>query len=233
MARPKNIPTQQVKDFLNSTSYYYTRLHTKKCRICKLPENHKKVINRMLLEGKSTTVVGTYLIQRFPHIFSDFEHLSMTIQKHAEYLPLLISDVEVKSIFTRARYILEKKDFADMTEVEKAETISEIEKEIIQEYGDIERERMSMLKVMFDETLPMMLMRLNAEVEHGTARDIRDITEASKSMLQMASVLAMTNVKETPNKVTVQDVVEYDDAEEQSGQKLISLTERLEQSTNR
>lgn len=232
MSKDKKPSNKDIKEFLNSTSYYFTRLHSQKCKICKLPENHKKIVNRMILEEKSTTVIGTYLIQRFPHIFPNFNNLAHFINGHAEYLPLLIDDVGVKSIFVKARHILDGKDYHTMDEIEKAETISKIEAELMVEYEDIEKNRLSMVHVLFENLIPLIFTRLQNEIEHGTGADIRAVTDASKNMLQMASVLSMSNV-EKPLNISRQDIKEYDGDIENKNTKLVSLTERLEQSTSR
>lgn len=175
--------------FIDSSNYYKTSMHVRRCKICQLPPAIKTKLNKMILDGVDYGILEHYLLEQFPTIFNS-KFLPKTIESHKKYLPYLISDVQIKSIFKRARSIIENKNIDMMDNNEKAQLITEIENEIISEYSDIENERISLLNVLFKEILPMMVSRLQDEIISGKAKDIKDVTDASTAVWKLTTAMA-------------------------------------------
>lgn len=215
---------EKYRELLETSTYYKSNLHRGKCRICKLPEKIKNHINEMILYGDSYNVIRTYLMEQHGNIFDEHRATRVCIKSHAEYLPLLLDDVQIKTIFKRARYILENNNIDDLEPDEKAKVISDVEKELIKEYENIENDKQSVLAVLFKETIPLMMTRLNKTIIDGKPKEILDISNAGNIMLKMGTALTSYVEKEDSN-------LDYIKESSDVNENVLSLTEKIAKST--
>ena len=222
--------------FVKNSGYYKSHLHSRDCRICKLPKKIREKVDIMLLEKADYLQIQLYLTEQFPKIFKTTSHLKELIESHKSYLPYMLEDVAIKTIFKRAKYLLDNKNIHDLSATEKAKLITDIESELIKEYGDVENERISLVNVLFKETMPMILTRLHASIIEGSAKDIKLLTEASNMVFKMSTAMAAynlsTNIKED-EKPEEMDFSKLDEEQENSNYKknVLSLTDRINKAT--
>jgi hypothetical protein len=224
-------------NFIKNSGYYKSYLHTRSCRICKLPKKIREKIDIMILEDSDHLKIQLYLTEQFPKIFKSTNHLKDLIDSHKKYLPYMLEDTAIKTIFKRARYIVENKNIEDLTAKEKAKMISEIEAELIKEYSDMENERISLVNVMFKETMPLILTRLHASIVEGTAKEIKTLTEASNMVFKMSTAMAASNLstKSIDEESIKPEEVDFSKLDEEPEETLksnvLSLTERINKAT--
>ena len=224
-------------NFIKNSGYYKSYLHTKNCRLCKLPKKIREKIDIMILENADNLKIQLYLTEQFPKIFKSTNHLKDLIESHTKYLPYMLEDTAIKTIFKRAKYIVENKNIDDLTAKEKARMISDIEAELIKEYSDMENERVSLVNVMFKETMPLILTRLHASIIEGSAKEIKTLTEASNMVFKMSTAMAASNMstKAIDEESIKQDEVDFSKLDEEPGEDLksnvLSLTERINKAT--
>ena len=222
----------KVNKFINDqTKYYRSSIHWKYCQICHLPANVKTKINKMLLSGEPMANIELYIVKTYPEIFHDRPKLHTTLINHRKYLPYLLEDVAIKTIFKRARHFIENKDLTTMDNDEKARLISDIEEEIIKEYEDIENDRISMLNLLFKETVPLMLTRLHHEIVQGKAADIKYITDASQVIWKISASMISHGAKTNDT----EEDIDYDSLDEKPSnnnrQNILSLTDKINKAT--
>lgn len=220
---------ENIMGFIEKSTYYKTSLHMQNCRICKLPRVSRIKIDEMILNGTEFRIIKGYLVEQYPAIFKDEQngHVIGCVRKHAEYLPYLLDDVQVKTIFKKARDMLKDVNFDNLNSQEKAVTISKIESEMMKEYSDMEHERMSLLHVMFRQTLPMMMERLNDTILGGKTKEINDLANASNTIFKITTALSMPTT-------SIDDRKEEgiaDDRTISSNEKIVSLADKIKQAT--
>lgn len=180
---------QRYDKLVKNAGYYKTHLHMNKCKICQLPDGKiKEKINQMILDNCSISTISLFLKDQYPDIFQTDP--KYTIEKHRKFLPFLLSDVKIKSIFKRARNILNNVDLYELSSVEKAKLITEIEAKLVEEFGEIEDERISLIKALFSETLPLMVARLNESIVDGYGKEIKYLADASSAVVKMSTALS-------------------------------------------
>ena len=187
--RISEIFDEKYSTFIASSGYYKTALHQRRCPICRLPKKIREKINSMLLNGVDYSAIEMYLVEQFPGVFNT-RRAKGQIDAHKNYLPFIVDDIMVKSIFKRARAIVENKDIESMTDDEKIRAITDIEEELIKEYADLEGDRLSMINVLFKEILPMMISRLQNEIIGGTTKGIKEVADASNVMFKLSTAMA-------------------------------------------
>lgn len=223
----------KISKFIHSSNYYGTFYHSKGCQICKMPKVEKDRINELLLKGKGIQDVKEFVMTEYGNMF-DPANVERCIRQHGKYLPYLLEDVTYKSIFKRAKKHLEDKNPNDLSDTEKLEVISKIEEEIIKEYSSFEYEKMSLMNVFYKETFPLLMTRLHNEIVEGKAKDIRDITEASQTILKMSSVMnqavSISNVKDEEDQEPNFSKID-EKPESSTKEKIVSLTEKINRAT--
>ena len=222
--------------FVNNSGYYKSQLHSKTCKICNLPKKIREHVDIMLLEDSTHLQVELYLTEQFPNIFKTTSHLKERIDAHKSYLPYMLEDVAIKTIFKRAKYLLDNKNIDDLTNKEKARLVSDVEAELIKEYSDLENERISIVNVMFKETMPMLLTRLHASIIEGSSKDIKLLTEASNILFKISTAMAASNLS-GEIKVDEKEDVDFsklDEEPESTGnykKNVLSLTDKIKKAT--
>lgn len=222
------------ESFMKNTVYYQSKNHSKFCKICKLPKEIRKSIDKKLLAGENPATIATYLQTHYPDMLTNPKNYYKMVKTHLKYLPGLLDDVQVKSIFKRARSIIENRNINDMTPDEKAQAISEIEAEICKEYQDVENERISMLNLLFKDIIPLMLERLEQEITVGQARDVKDITSATETIWKISNAMAAANIQEEDKK---EDEVDFSKLDEtgngkNTNKKILSLADKITKATS-
>jgi len=223
---------EKYNDLVDKSSYYKTTMHKAHCKICKGDKELRDKLNQKLLNGESARTLTYYLLEMYPDIFNDERNTMRCLNAHREYLPMLLDDVLVKSVFQRARSIIENKDLNDMADIEKAQLIAQIEDQLVKEYSDMESHRISILNVLFKETLPLFLTRLHTEIVTGKARDVKDLTDASNTIMKITTMLS---IKEDSNEKE-DDTSSFLEMEAQTGNtknKVLSLADKLKETTER
>lgn len=224
---------ERYQEFINNTKYYKTSMHSKYCKICKLPKDERNKIDAKILNGEDPRIIVSYLHSEHPDIFRNHDNTSTKVKNHIKYLPYLLEDVAIKHIFKRARAIIENKDISALNPNEKAKIITEIENEIIKEYEDLENERLSMLNFLFKETMPMILERLHREIIDGKAREIKDIAEAGNIIFKLTTAMSVKGVNS--GKEEKEEKVDFSNIEGDSNtskENVLSLTERIKKATD-
>jgi hypothetical protein len=221
----------KYQTFIAKSGYYNTSLHTRKCKICSLPEKERMHVNKLIMEGFSPDIIITYLVDAHPDMFTK-QYTGKILQRHKNYLPYIIGDVNIKTIFARAKHIIEKKDLDNLTIDERVRLITDIEEEIVKEYASMENERISLLNVLFKETLPLIMTRLNESIIKGSYKEIKYITESSNIILKMSTAMAAygldINGKNTDKKEP--DTINVNEIDEEKGnikENVVSLTDRI------
>lgn len=218
-------------EFINNTKYYKTSMHSKYCKICKLPRKERNIIDAKILNGEDPRVIVSYLHAHHKDVFFDKNNTSTKVQNHIKYLPYILEDVAIKHIFKRARHIIENKDISALDGKEKAKIITDIENEIIKEYEDLENERLSMLNMLFKETMPMLLERLHQVIVDGKPKDIKDVAEAGNIVFKLTTAMSVKGVNS--GKEEEEEKIDFSNMEKSSDkEKVLSLTERIKKATN-
>jgi len=219
---------------VKNATYFKSTMHKHHCIVCNLPKDLKLMINKKLLNGENERALSLYLMEQYPEIFKDERNTIRCLKSHKEYLPMLLDDVLVKNIFKRARSIIENRNMNDLNEVEKAEIIASIEEEIVKEYADMENHRISILNVLFKETLPLFLTRLHTELVEGKARDIKEITDASNTIMKITSMLSINENaldKEEDNTGNYLEMEKNNKTDTKSN--ILSLTDRIKETVEK
>ena len=229
----KELKDLKFSEFIENSGYYQTSMHSRYCRICRLPPKVKQKINQMILDGIDYGIIETYLLDQFPEVFKGIKHLKRTIDSHKKFLPFLIEDVKIKSIFKRARYIIENKDTNNISNSERVKIITEIENELIKEYSDIENERISLLNVLFKDTLPLMISRLQEEIVMGKPKDVKDLTDASNVLWKLTTAMATVDSIEKKEEKEEVDFSGLDEEPTVKGTKakIVSLADNIKKAT--
>lgn len=220
---------ENYNDFISKTDYYQVHKHKNTCTICKLPKQILETVNKKLLSGENPDAVATYLYTHYPEMIkSRKDNFQKSVRRHVKYLPKLIDEVNIKSIFQRARKLIENKDIENMNPDEKAKLITEIELELCKEYNDVENERISMMNVLFKNIMPLMLERLQHEIVAGEARSVSDISKATEVMWKISSAMAATGIVEEKEEKEI-NFNELDETGNGKGtkKKILSLTDRI------
>lgn len=221
---------ENYNKLVEDATYYKTAMHKFHCKICHLPKDLRLMIDKKILAGEQLRPLTFWLLEQYPEIFDDERNTTTSLRRHKEYLPLLLDDVLVKSIFKRARQIIDNKDLALMGEEEKAEIIANIEDELIKEYADMESHRLSILNVLFKETLPLFLTRLHQELVEGKSRDVKEITDASNTIMKITSMLSINeNTLEEDNNKSFLEQENDNNSKEGTKDKILSLTNIIEE----
>lgn len=214
---------EKLGNLIDNSGYYKTSLHKKYCKICNLPKNARTNINKNILNNIDESVLVDYLLDTYPEIFTARDNTLRCVRSHREYLPAIIDDVQIKSIFKRAKDILKDVNYDDLMNKDKAEIITKIEEELIQEYSDCEADKLSLLTNLFRETLPMMLSRLHEEIVSGSSKDIKAITEATNTVLKVTSALSGAVFNEDEKELKYYD----ESGKKSSKDNILSLSDRI------
>jgi hypothetical protein len=214
------LPTDIAEAVAASSNYYKVNYHKAHCRICSFPQNEVEQINKLILDGTSNDIITTYICQEL-HPLEDYDPniMKKTVQLHADYLPYLISDVQLKGIFANARNIVQGENFNTLDSMEKAKQITAIERKLIEEIEDMKDAQLSIYNCLFKETLPLILNRLTMEILNGKAVDIKHIAMSSDIILRISAAL---NISKDISSEVIEEHSNDDDK-----QNIINLADRI------
>lgn len=220
-------------------SYYRIRLHRLNCPVCSFPLEMRKYINIKLFKGVcSFTELGNYIIKKHP-LYDDKQYdLVEILQKHKMYNEFLLEDIKHKSIFNRVKYLMKDKEYLEeLAPHDKSRLVTQIEKELLIEYYDYKDEKLSLLKAITTNTLPLLVNRINTELKIGTARAIKELTnslsltiDTIKELENDKNKLKSKDSKDNKNNENEDDSgMELLDIDSSRKEKIISLSDKIQQ----
>ena len=209
----EDVFNEKCINFTAKSGYYNAYLHQKYCKLCNLPEKVREKLNEMILSGKPNNVIKLFLLEQFPDYFSG-QRINKQIENHRKYLPLLINDVKFKSIFKRAKHITDNLNEFELSDIEKAKVITEIESKLMEEYSDIENERISLVNVMFKEMMPLIVTKLRQSIISGSPKEIKYITDSSSALFRMSKEIAEYNINSIKEEKEEEKPLDFDTIEE-------------------
>lgn len=239
---------------MNITSNYYrVREHRIKCEICSFSRDIRLNINRRMLREDTLQSLIQFVNYRFPIYRTDdilAKKLEEDMSKHKSYMDWLVQDVQTKSMYRVIdnQEILDKINNIDnITIHEKTHLIMDIEDILNKEYPDMEQEKLSMLSSITKVTLPILMNRLNRELDVGRSKDAKDMISSLSVMIDSVNELqneinARKNKndenedkdKDNEDKPTDKHINENEspNIDENVGENLISLSDRIRQAVN-
>lgn len=224
-------------------NYYRVREHRLKCEVCGFSKDMRLNINRRLLRGDAHQSLIQFVNYRLP-IYKDDDYMANKLEKdlvnHMLYFDWLLNDVISKKMYNIVdSNILEQlNNLDDLTIHNKTHLIMDIEDILDAEIPDIKVEKLSLLNAVTKTTLPLLMGKINRELEHGKSKDAKDMIVSLSSIInninELDHAINTTNIVNTnDDKVDETKYIEENGkVEEDVGKNLISLSDRIKQVVN-